>query len=277
MSLIYELFRTSVPLALVTMGALASEYAGTMAVFADGFINLGAFLFYFFTTLFNSAILGFVITIFSACLLAFVTAVFTQKLKANPFLTGLALNVAVSGIISLLSVEFFGTRGVLTLDFIIFDGFNSVFIVWCGWFCVIILALLLSFSKLGIYLKAIGSDKNIAFARGLNVNKWQIISWCIAACFSAFAGCVLVSRINSFVPNISAGRGWTGLAAVFLGRKKIPGVFVAIAIFTLAEFTANNIQRIPIFNSVSSAFLLSLPYIVALLLIGFSFHNKKSS
>ena len=46
MNVFFELLRTAAPLLITAAGALVSEYAGVMAVFADGFINLGAFVYY---------------------------------------------------------------------------------------------------------------------------------------------------------------------------------------------------------------------------------------
>ena len=81
-------------------------------------------------------------------------------------------------------------------------------------------------------------------------------------------------HLGSFVPNLSAGRGWTALAAVFLGRKKVYGVFLGVLVFGLAEYVGNNVQRIAFFENVPSALLLTLPYIAALLLIGGSKSQK---
>ena len=86
-----------------------------------------------------------------------------------------------------------------------------------------------------------------------------------AAFYASCAGCILPFTLSSYVPNISSGRGWTALAVVFLGRKNTAAVFAAVFVFAAAQYAANNIQNIT--GSVTPALLISLPYIVALLLI----------
>ena len=48
MDFLWQLFRTTAPLLVTSTGVLVSEYAGVMAIFADGFISLGGFLSYCF-------------------------------------------------------------------------------------------------------------------------------------------------------------------------------------------------------------------------------------
>ena len=58
MELLPELILMATPLMLVSLGALVSERAGVMAVYADGLINLGAFIFYAVTVFTNSIFFG---------------------------------------------------------------------------------------------------------------------------------------------------------------------------------------------------------------------------
>lgn len=275
MDFLLDLIRTAAPLLAATTGALVSELAGVMAVFADGFVNLGAFLCYTFVFLTGNVAFGIIACVMICVALAFVAALLTNKMKANPFLTGLALNVSVSGVTSLLSVQIFGTRGVLSpagFDFPVaaYDG-----VIFCTWSLVALAVLVLVFTKPGLYLRTSGASPEVLVARGVNPVFWQVAGWCVAGAFSALAGCVLVIRLSSYVPNISAGCGWTALAAVFLGRKRIAGVGLAVMVFTLAEYAANNAQNIPLLASIPSSVLLSMPYFIALLLIAFGFSRKR--
>ena len=113
MDFLWQLFRTTAPLLVTSTGVLVSEYAGVMAIFADGFISLGGFLSYCFMVQTGSPFVSVFFSTAICTVLGYGAAFVTQKLRANPFLTGLALNIAVTGIISFLSVVFFGTRGVL--------------------------------------------------------------------------------------------------------------------------------------------------------------------
>ena len=47
----FEILIMSTPLLLIATGTLFSELCGILAVFCDGIVNLGAFLFFLFTYL----------------------------------------------------------------------------------------------------------------------------------------------------------------------------------------------------------------------------------
>lgn len=274
MDFLWQLFRTTAPLLVTSTGVLVSEYAGVMTIFADGFISFGGFLSYCFMVQTGSPFVSVFFSTAICTVLGYGAAFVTQKLRANPFLTGLALNIAVTGIISFLSVVFFGTRGVLaSSQYNLPEGAVSG-MVWCAWFLSLLVVLMLVFTKAGTYIRITGSAPEVMKVRGLSPERWKAVSWAIAAFCAAFAGNLLSIHLGSFVPHLSAGRGWTALAAVFLGRKKVYGVFLGVLVFGLAEYVGNNVQRIAFFENVPSALLLTLPYIAALLLIGGSKSQK---
>lgn len=275
MAFLPELILMATPLMLVSIGALVSERAGVMAVYSDGLINLGAFIFFTITFFTNSVFFGFLCSLVICVSIALSCAYLTKLLKANPFLTGLALNVGISGIITFFSVQIFGTRGVIAFSDFAFAVNSQILFACISWIVIILAILILVFTKIGLYIKITGSYPDVLIAKGIKPDYWKIFSWCVAGFFSAFAGCLLVLGLSSFVPNISAGCGWTALAVVFLGRKKISGVFIAVAIFTITEYLANNIQNIWFLSNVPSACLLALPYTVALILIALDFTHKK--
>ena len=133
----------------------------------------------------------------------------------------------------------------------------------------------LHFTRAGIYLRITGSSPDVLNIRGVHPSRWITVAWGVAAGCAALAGCVLAAGLGAFVPNMSAGRGWTALAAVFLGQKRTARTAVAVCVFTAAEYAANNIQRIPGCENIPSAVLLSLPYMTALLLIGLGFSRRR--
>ena len=51
MNIFYQIISLSVPLLLAGLGGLISEFAGRMAIFLEGAINLGAFFCFLFTVL----------------------------------------------------------------------------------------------------------------------------------------------------------------------------------------------------------------------------------
>lgn len=260
---------------LLTTGALVSEYCGILAVFLDGIINLSAFLFYLFLTLSNNVFFAFCLAITTTCSLTFLISLFTEKFNANPFITGLALNLFCQGIITLLSNIVFKTQGVLT-NIEIFTNtriYRLSGIILCFIFSLIIL-LILKKTKYGLHTQIVGYNGKILTSQKIDVKKLKIISWIIAAFCASFVGCILTGRFSSFVPNISSGQGWIALAAVFLAQKRISRIIIADLLFAISIYISSVLQGTMSYSNISPTMLLSLPYLIVLLFFVFSKQEK---
>ncbi|MBP3710043.1 MAG: ABC transporter permease [Treponema sp.] len=256
----------SAPLALASFGALTSEYAGRMAVFIDGIINLSAFLCYTFTILTNSVAAGVLLSCMGSVAFIFATSRLVECIHANQFLASLGINMLTGALVSVISVALFGTRGVLFSEQFVFPAFETrIATTIAAGAAVAAGTAFLFLTKYGLYIRITGSDSDVLTSRGVAVPHFRTAAWCVAALYAALAGCVLSFRLSSFVPNISSGRGWLALAAVFLGKRSCAGTLAAALVMSAGEYIAANMQNV--FAHVSSPLLISLPYIVALLLI----------
>lgn len=264
----------SSPSVLLGLSALITELSGVLAIFIEGFINLGAFLCFVFAFYTENFFWGIVFATLICTTLAILAAFFAEKTKANVFLVGVALNLFCTGIISVLSTALFETNGVLSKDLI---NPTSFFVrggtsIIC-WIFAIFLFYILTFTKWGLTLKISGKSKDVLELNGISSKEIRFSAWAIAGFLAAFAGAVLTIRLQSFVPNISSGKGWIALAIVFLGRRKAFGVIIATLIFSGLEHLSSNLQgaiKIP------NAVLLSIPYFVALFLFLFVKKEKNA-
>ncbi|MCQ2584812.1 MAG: ABC transporter permease [Treponema sp.] len=265
-----DILFSSVPLILASLGALFSEYAGILAVFMDGVINFSAFLTFALYTGSSNIFVSVVLSVLICVLIIFCFAWITEKSKMNPFLSATAINLIFSSFTSLLSSIIFHTRGVLTSKAFVFDYGN---VKWM-WLCLTVLISVLSVLFLfktphGLYLRITGSDSDVLDVKGVSSARCRIYAWMLSAGFAALSGAVLCLRINSFVPNISAGRGWIALAAVFIGQKKIWRVVIAVIIFCAADYLGITLQAV-----LPGSALNALPYFAALLLISIPRYNS---
>ena len=256
------------PLLLLTIGALISEYAGRMAIFLDGIINLGGFLFFTFTVKSGMIFPSVLLSVFACSLLVFLTEKIASSLNANMFLVSLSLNIFSTALVSLLSSVIFSSRGILfSKEFIFSPGqvriISSVICLALSFLTIVIL----KHSRLGLQIRISGSDANVLDASGTSSKSIISFSWIIASAFAALVGVSMTMRISSYVPGLSSGRGWTALAAVFLGKKNPLLILLAVVVFALGEFLSTNIQNISFFENIPSSVLLSLPYLLALFLI----------
>lgn len=82
---------------------------------------------------------------------------------------------------------------------------------------------LLNHTKYGRYLYAIGGNHEAARLSGVPVARNLVISYVIAGFFSAVAGIILLSRLNTGQPNTATGFEMDVITAVVLGGVSIAG------------------------------------------------------
>ena len=261
-----EILIISTPLLLISLGTLFSELCGILAVFCDGIINLSAFLFFLFAYLTGNIFASILISILICCLFIFSISILTEKTKANPFLIGLAINLFTSGFIQIFSKTIFNTQGVLVLPEILTPTIqinSRIYGTIFSYGISILIFVFLKYTRTGICFRITGTSKILLIEQGKNPTVYKFLSWQIATIFSSIAGIILVLRISSFVPNISSGRGWLGLAAVLAGQKKILGIVISILVFSTFEFLATTLQGSA--GIIPPSIMITLPYIVAII------------
>ena len=272
--MILDIISFSCPLLLAAAGALFSEYAGVLALYLEGLISFSGFLTYLFTNLTGSLFSGILLACISAAAVTFFFSFIIEKLKANAFIAGIGINLLLSAAVSLISSLVFHTRGVLSSSVYCFSSMQVKVISIIFTFAMITAAIcFLKFTQKGIYFRITGSDPDVLLVRGINPAVYRIASWMICGLFAAFAGTILSLRISSYVPNLSSGKGWMALAAVFLGKKNLWRIALAVIVFCGADFFSSNLQGL--FPAIPGSVLLALPYIVVLIMITFD-RNKKN-
>ena len=275
-----RLFTSAAPLTIASAGALFTELAGVLGIFTEGFMTAGAFFAWVVIARTGSVVLGTAASACAAALTGWALARFVRKTGANPFIAGLAVNIAVAGITDALSILWFGTKGVVRIpEFNMPRHYNIPYIndipvlgtifsghllsVYVSWLVVIIAALFIKKTPWGMRLRASGLSPEAARERGIRPGLYWEGAWAVSAFLAAIAGAFLCFRVGSYTPGGVAGRGWISLAAVYLGFRNAGGVFVACLIFAMAEMAAQNIQSIA---SIPATALLGLPNALALLL-----------
>lgn len=266
------LLPAAAPLLLASTGALVSEHAGVLAVFMDGAITIAAFICVDLTFLTGSPVVGIIASVCITMLLLFLASLFTEKTQANPFIVALAINLLSQGLTSYFAMQLFGTRGTyavaqlknLSLSRNIFFPFSFLGVMG--------VALFLKYSLPGIRIRGAGSSPAALTARAYSPATYRSLSWLIAAFFASCAGCMLSIDLGAWVPNVSAGRGWTALAAVYLGYKNPYLCTLAVLLFAGAEYATNILQGL---GKVSATLILGLPYALAFLVFVFTKTKKE--
>ena len=261
--MIADILAQAAPLLFATLGALASEYAGVLAVFMEGTITIAAFSCAAIAYTSGSAALGVAGSALVTMALLFAVARFTERTRANPFITGIAVNFLAAGLIPRLSTLLFGTQGVVQISSRVSLAGESVRNAGfpAALSLAVAFALFLSQTRQGLSLRNAGSAPDALAARGLEPGRYRSLSWVIAAFFASLAGSELVLGLGAYVPAISAGRGWTALAAVYLGYRSPLLCVIAVIVFSSASYLTDILQGT---GKIPATLILGLPYALAL-------------
>ena len=109
---------------------------------------------------------------------------------------------------------------------------------------IIIFSFLLSKTKFGTYVYAIGGNREAARLSGVPIKKIEIIVFTLSGALAAFAGLVLCSRMYSGQPSVGSGYELDAIAACVVGGVsftggigKISGVVTGVLIFTSLTYS----------------------------------------
>ena len=254
-----DFLQTMTPFLLVAIGGLYTEYSGTTNVALEGYMTLSAFLFISISKLTGSIYYGVLLTLIIILIVSYLHAALTIKLKANPIITGLALNMGFFGLISAVGYKIFNTKGVILLETM--PQIDTTVITIFALVLPFLTLFIMKNTTYGLRLKVRGISKKNLLYSNINPNFYRITSVMISGFLSSLGGIFLGMELRSFIPNISAGRGWISLVIIYLGRKHPVGILIGCIIFSFTQILSNLSQS----QSIPTDIILASPYIFTLI------------
>jgi ribose transport system permease protein len=108
-----------------------------------------------------------------------------------------------------------------------FEIFSPMLLVLLA--MVMVAYLMMTYTKFGRRVVALGGNEKNAFLSGINVNRYKIIVYGISGLFCAVASIVFVARIDSITSNAGTNYETNALAAAIIGdggKGTISGAFL---------------------------------------------------
>lgn len=90
-------------------------------------------------------------------------------------------------------------------------------------FSVAVIALLMRYTTLGLYIYSIGGNEKATIASGVNVNRSKRVIFTISGALVGLAGVVLMSRLMSGQPSVGSGYEFDAITAVIVGGTSFMG------------------------------------------------------
>ena len=267
------MLQLSVPLVLGALCGTIAERGGIILLGVEGMMLLGAFAGVAGSFLTGSAFAGVLASILAGALFGWLYALFCLKWKAHQSVVGVGVNLFASGITAVLLKAIWHTEGMS-------DPVNAVSSITVPFLCdipilgalfqdqspylyatlLIVAAVWVLFykTKYGLRYRAIGDQPHAVQTAGVPVNRYRYIAMMSAGAIAGLAGSYLsLSQNNLFVTDMTAGRGFMGLAANIFGGWQPLGSLGAGMVFAVAQ-AARFYQIVQM-----------LPYIITLLILLF--------
>lgn len=289
---IFVVIRVGIPLMFAAMSAYIAALAGVPNIAVEGIMIMASLFGVYFSALFQSAWLGLACALGIGIFMALVIAFFTIKMKANPIMIGIALNLFAADFSVYLLLVWTGSKGTtaslaskvlptITLPFIkdipilgqILSG--HYFLTYVCIVLAILMAILVYKTPLGLQMRACGLDEHTAESVGVKVNRTRLIALILSGIMAACAGAYLSMGYLSFFSNgMTAGRGWIGIAAQAVGGANFLIVTLTTVVFSIAQGVVNQL----VLTSLPAELVNTIPYICVLLgLIGLSINQYRKA
>lgn len=276
---IFIVIRVGTPLVYASMSSYIGNLAGISNIAVDGIMNFGALFGVYFSAITGSAWLGLLGAILVGMLCGGVLAFFAIKMKANPIMVGIALNLFSADFAIYLLLIWTGSKGQSgslpskTLPRIDIPGLQNIPVlgeIFSGhlaltYICfalMILLYIIVYKTPFGLRMKACGLDAHAAESVGIKVNLMRTIASLLSGAFAAMGGAYLsMGYLSVYSNNMTASRGWIGIAAAAVGGNNLGVVFIMTGVFAIAQ----GIVNILLLGQLPSELINTIPYISVLI------------
>ena len=261
---------------LAALGEMVAEKSGVLNLSLEGMMAVGAAVGFVVTYESGSHVFGFAIAGLAGVCVSLVFAFVTITFLANQVATGLAVGILGLGLSALIgrnheSLTIASTQGIHipVLGDIPLIGpvlFQQNIVVYITFALAVVIALVLSSTRLGLAIRSTGENPHAAQALGCPV---FLIRYGCVAFGGLLAGCAGAYASTIYTPlwadGMIAGRGWIAVALVVFGTWKTGRIAFGAVLFgmvSLGELIAQAMGA-----GVPSQLLSSLPYIVTIIVL----------
>lgn len=243
----------STAILLAAMGGLVNKQGGIVNIGLEGMMLGGAFAAVAASAAFASWQAGVVAAGLVGALLGLGFSWTITRLGADQIIAGLGLNLVVLGFLGYLLPVRFGVQGtylpegVVGLPRVALPVIAALPLVgpilspqtpltYLSWLTIPVVAFVLYRTAWGIALRASGADEEAARAAGVPVLRWRDASTVVAGLLSGLAGAHLaLGVVTLFNKNMTAGRGFIALAAIYFGAARPWPTAAAAFLFGIFE------------------------------------------
>jgi simple sugar transport system permease protein len=254
---------SATPLILAALGGVLSERAGVVNIALEGLMLAGAFAGVWAGQ--QSAAAGLAAALAAGAALGLLHALLTQKTKMDHVVSGLGITLLAAGGTRYLFQRVFPSTGASI------KGVPRELFVVVALVLPILIAFVLSRSRFGLRLRAVGENPESARMAGISAFSTRVAAVTLSGVLGALAGAYLsMGEAHQFSPGMSAGKGYIALAAVIFGKWNPVGATLGALFFGFFDALQSQLQIIGVrvvalgVEWTSPYLLQSLPYLLTI-------------
>jgi general nucleoside transport system permease protein len=287
--------RGAAPLVLAALGGLFAERSGIVDIGLEGKMLAAAFAAAATAAVTGSAWVGLGAGIAAAVVVSLVHGFACITHHGNQVVSGMALNINVSGLTAVLGYAWFreggqtpllgpGARfgpielpgaGVLAavpgLGLVyreVVSGHNLL--VYLAALAVPAVAWIVYRTRFGLRLRAVGESPGAVDTAGISVAATRYRALVVSGVLCGLSGAYLsIAHHASFIRDMSAGKGYLALAALIFGQWRPVPTLAACLLFAFADAAQARLQGtpLPLVGVVPVQLIQAIPYLLTVLLL----------
>jgi len=269
------------------IGELMAERSGVINLGLDGIMSVGALVaIIVVNTVVPNIWFGLAAAMVAGLVMGGIFAVITVTIKADQYLSGLALGFLGAGLSGEIGRSYVGVPArarFIPIEFPVLSNlpffgralFSHNVITYCAYIILPLLASYLLYrTRHGLNVRAVGQNPKAADSRGIQVDYLRFFYQCLNGALTGAAGAYLtLSLTPSWANNVVAGRGWIAITLVIFANWNPIYLVIGAMLFGAATSLGFVVQiqgwGIP------TPFLFMFPYLITLFLMLMSYFVRK--
>ncbi|ACD53006.1 ABC transporter permease [Clostridium botulinum] len=275
-NILYDTIYHSAPIILCVIGGMFAYKANVLNIALEGMMLNGAFvatLLVFFT---DNIPLSIFLAIVTTLIYGLIFSLLGITYKGNVIIVGLAINLIVPAIAGFI-LQIMGTANINLTNINIADFKINIPIIqdiplignilsghtpitYLSFIGIIVLTIIMYKTKFGIYVRVVGENEDAAKSLGIKTNVYKYAAVLIGAFCCALAGVNFsLERLGLFTNDMTAGRGFIAIAAIYCGQGKPVASSMYAILFGVARALAVNLS---IYAGPIAGLFDTIPYII---------------
>lgn len=287
-TLIHATIRASTPILFATLTCIITQQADILNIGVEGIMLCGAFTAVAMSYLTGSWAVALAAAMAVGVIIAIVMAIAHLKYKADIFVVGMAINMLALAVTRFMLQKVLHTSGsfydsaIVPLPRIHFsflqghEVLNSLFNNYSlfepvGIIMVFVLQWLLYRTVWGLRLRSVGLHPLAASTAGINVFRRKFEVMIYSGLIGGLAGAYLsLGYSRLFAENMTNGRGFMGVAAMFFGGGDPIRSWIGCLIFGFTDSVGSRLQSL----GLPSQFILMIPYVATIAVLSIAMIRK---